>query len=346
MKMKRDTTERRKLQVTGGSTFIISLPKHWINTNKLEKGSPLTLYEKDDGSIILTPSSLVKSKKEKVLILTSSKESIDSLIRKLVSAYLVGFNQIQIREEKEELNINKRNKVKTFARNFLVGTEIVTDTTNELTLQVLLSYPELSVQSALRRMYIITSSMHRDAINALKNFDKQLAKGVIDTDREVNRFKFYVVRQLKTAIQNPRIINDIGLKSPIECLGYRLVTKSVERTADHAVKIAENVSTLKNKISNEVLERIDKMSEIAILMFETVRDSFFKRDFNIAESVFYKTKEFKALEKELNNYLLKNRNDENTLLRLIIESLRRTVEYSTDIAEIVLNLNVEKALKF
>ena len=138
--MKSDTAERRKLQVTGGSTFIISLPKQWININKLEKGSHLNLYEEDDGSIILTPSSLVKSKKDKVLILTSSKTSIDSLIRKLVSAYLVGFNQIQIREEKEELNLYKRNKVKTFARNFLVGTEIVTDTPNELTLQVLFNF--------------------------------------------------------------------------------------------------------------------------------------------------------------------------------------------------------------
>ena len=30
--------EYRKLQVTGGSTFIVSLPKNWIKNNNLSSG--------------------------------------------------------------------------------------------------------------------------------------------------------------------------------------------------------------------------------------------------------------------------------------------------------------------
>ena len=82
-------------------------------------------------------------------------------------------------------------------------------------------------------MTIITSSMHKDAIIALRTIDHQLAKDVRATDYEVNRFHLYIIRQLKTAIQNPRIITAIELKTPRDCLGYRLVTKMVERTADH-----------------------------------------------------------------------------------------------------------------
>jgi hypothetical protein len=41
------------------------------------------------------------------------------------------------------LSSRQRNAIKNFARDLLVGTEIVTDTPTELTLQVLLSYPEL-----------------------------------------------------------------------------------------------------------------------------------------------------------------------------------------------------------
>ena len=57
--------------------------------------------------------------------------------------------------------------MKIFVRRMLVGTEIVTDTSSQLMLQVLLSYPELTIQSALRRMSIITTSMHKDAILGL-----------------------------------------------------------------------------------------------------------------------------------------------------------------------------------
>lgn len=60
----------------------------------------------------------------------------------------------------------------------LVGTEIVRDTGQELKLQVLLSYPELSIQSALRRMSIIAASMYREAVMALKELDYQQRKKV------------------------------------------------------------------------------------------------------------------------------------------------------------------------
>ena len=61
-------------------------------------------------------------------------------------------------------------------------------------------------------MSIIATSMHNDAILGLKTSDKLLAKEVIGTDNEVDRFNLYVNRQLKMAIQNPRITKEIGLQ--------------------------------------------------------------------------------------------------------------------------------------
>jgi phosphate uptake regulator len=226
----------------------------------------------------------------------------------------------------------------------LVGTEIVTDTPSELTLQVLLSYPELSVQSALRRMCIITSSMHKDAIAALKELDHQAARGVITTDNEVDRFNLYIVRQLKMAIQNQRIIREIGLTNARDCLGYRLVTKSVERTADHAVNIAENVLMMKRRLSAEMLEKVEKMSAMSITMFETAMEALFKQDFNLAQGIIEKAKDVISLEKEIVGSFQKTPTEENANLRLIIESIRRTAEYASDISEVVLNLNVESVL--
>jgi phosphate uptake regulator len=223
----------------------------------------------------------------------------------------------------------------------LVGTEIVTDTPSELILQVLLSYPELSIQSALRRMCIITASMHKDALAALKELDTQLAKSVISTDDEVDRFNLYVVRQLKVAIQNPRTIKEIGLKSARDCLGYRQVTKSVERAADHAVSVAENVLLLKQPIDEEILKNLEEMSNLAVSLFETAIESLFRLDFNLAESVIQKTKDVSFPMKEALLSSKKIGTEELANLRLVIESLRRTAEYASDIAEIVLNMTVE-----
>jgi phosphate uptake regulator len=50
--------EQRKLQMTGGSTYILSLPKEWVTRNQLQKGSLLVLAEEDNGSLSLFPSKL------------------------------------------------------------------------------------------------------------------------------------------------------------------------------------------------------------------------------------------------------------------------------------------------
>lgn len=340
------TEETRKLQFTGGSTYIISLPKRWVDQNQLKKGSAIRLREEEGGLLSIIPTdAAIQKRPEEASIRVEANESPDAVIRKTVSTYLVGYNMIHIKGEgQKQLSTRQRHEIKTFSRNMLVGTEIVTDTPEELTLQVLLSYPELSVQSALRRMSIITASMQRDVINALKDLDSQHANEVLTTDNEVDRFNLYIVRQLKTAIQNPRIIKEIGLKNARDCLGYRLVTKAVERTADHAARIADNVSLMKNKLEPETIEKLEEMSKIAVSMFENAIEALFRQDYALAESIVERTKEVIAMEKEAVVSSQKIDIEDAPYVRLIIESIRRTAEYASDIAEIVLNLTVESIL--
>jgi phosphate uptake regulator len=336
----------RKLQVTGGSTYIVSLPKRWVVQNQLKKGSSIKLQEEEGGVLSILPSDSFKVQKtDEAFIKVSASDNPDTVIRKVVSAYLVGYNMIHIQVEKQQqLSSKLRDKIRNFARQLLVGTELLTDTPAELTLQVLLSYPELSIQSALRRMCIITSSMHKDAILSLKDLDKQLARSVIDTDDEVDRFNLYIIRQLKTAIENPRIIKEIGLTNARDCLGYRLITKSVERTADHAVNIAENVLLLKEPVDKASLKKVEEISALAVSMFETAIESLFRLDFNLAESVIQRTKDVGSLVKEALLSSQKTPVEEIANLRLVTESLKRTAEYASDIAEIVLNLTVESVI--
>jgi phosphate uptake regulator len=307
----------------------------------------IRLREEEGGllSIIPTGTAILQQKTDEATIKVTPKDSPDLIIRKVVSTYLVGYNMIHIKaESQKQLSGKQRHDVKDFSRRMLVGTEIVTDTPQELTLQVLLSYPELSVQSALRRMSIITASMHRDALTALKGIDNQQAKEVLTTDNEVDRFNLYIVRQLKTAIQNPRIIKEIGLQNARDCLGYRLVTKSVERTADHAANISENVLRLRKKLEPEISEKLEEMSNMAISMFEAAIEALFRQDYALAESIVEKTKDVIIIEKEAVVAFQKMDVENAPYVRLIIESIRRTAEYASDIAEIVLNLTIESIL--
>ncbi len=338
--------EQRKLQVTGGSTFILSLPKDWATKNELKRGSPMLVREEDDGSLSIAPSSLPKKEKQdEAFVKVTQNDNPDAVMRTAISAYLSGYNLLHIRAQGQKVLSSKlRYHLKNFARHYLVGTEIVIDTPTDLTLQVLLNYPELTVQNALSRMSIIASSMHKEAIIALKKLDYTSAKAVIETDREVNRFSLYIVRLLKLAVSNQRIVKEIGLSSQRECLGYRVITRAVERTADHATKIAENTLLLKDPVDEGLLEKIGQLSELANSMFESAMEALFRHDFNLAESVIEKISQVHKLEKETVLFLQSAKPEEVVNLRLLIESVRRTAEYASDISEVVSNLNVESVL--
>ncbi len=331
--------ERRKIQFTGGSTYIISLPKKWIAINQLKKGSYINLREEDGLLTIVPPEMITQEKTGEVTIKASINEDTELINRKIVSLYLAGYNSIHVKTDKQ-FSSKQRHEIKSFVRRMLVGTEIVIDTTNQLMLQVLLTYPELNIHNTLRRMSIITKSMHHDAVSALKENDSIMAKEVISTDNEVDRFNLYIARLLRTAIQNPRVNKEIGLSNGKDCLGYLVVTRLVERTADHAANIAENTLTLKNKLTEDTIKRIEKMSGIAITMFDTSMESLFRQQYNMAEKIIEQITEVTILEREAVNSAQIDIED-SANLRLIIESIRRTAEYACDISEIVLNLTVD-----
>jgi phosphate uptake regulator len=229
-------------------------------------------------------------------------------------------------------------------RRKLVGTEIVSESSSEMVLQVLLSYPELSADSTLRRMVTIADQMHRDSITALCEGKHDLAAQVLKSDDEVDRFSFYIVRLLKQAVEHPQLMKEIGLNSPRDCLGYRLIAKSVERVADHASLIAEHATKLQEPLTPKLAARLKELSEFSSLLFQEASQALFRGDYSMADRVLARQDQAEKLEAEIERQIYKQSlpPEDISALRLILESLRRIGEYATDIAEIVLNLTVGK----
>ncbi len=340
--------ELRKVQVTGGSTFIVSLPKPWVEQMGLNKGSVIRITQRDDLTLCLSPESADRGRSHgRVIINPRPDDTPERIVRRVVSAYLMGYNIIQLKNNKQRLDSSQRFNVKDFTRKKLVGTEILSDLPRELTLQVLLSYSELSVKDALRRMSVIAASMHRDALIALGTEEVNLAKEIIAMDDEVDRFNLYIIRLLKVAVVDGHILKESGLNSPRECLGYRLITKSVERMADHAVNIAHNRLELTLSIIDEtLLTELKKLSEFALDIFESAMASVFNESYDEADRILDMAQNTRKMEAEILHTIVKHSPPEEVpALRLIVESILRTAEYGADIAETVLNMMVREAVK-
>ena len=47
--------ETRKVQITGKSTYIISLPKPWVNKVKIRNGNSVIMIPRSDGTLLINP---------------------------------------------------------------------------------------------------------------------------------------------------------------------------------------------------------------------------------------------------------------------------------------------------
>jgi phosphate uptake regulator len=339
--------ELRKIQVTGGSTYIISLPKNWIDKMGLKRSSVVSITQRDDMSLCIQPKGIESPERvKKVIIVIQQGEKPESVVRRLVSSYISGYNIIQIRSTEKRIDLESRFAIKDFVRKKLVGTEILSDLPNELTLQILLSYSELSVKDALRRMSIIAASMHRDAVQTLSTDNPRIAKEVVNMDDEVDRFSFYVIRLLNVSVMDAHVLKESGIKTPRQCLSYRLITKSVERMADHATNIAQNRLALHLvPINDEILNELNRISLSAVKVFEASMESLFDEEYSEADEVMEAAEETRGMEDEVIHKIVKLAPVEDVpQLRLIVESIMRTSEYGADIAETVLNMTVSDAV--
>ena len=335
--------ELRKVQITGGATYVISLPKKWVKAAGLKPKDQVALIPQDDMSLLIVPKGELKPKEVSEAIIEASAEAgLEAVIRDFIAHYLVGYDVIRVKLR----NVRYRDLIKSSIRQKLIGVEIMEESADEIVAQCLLGHVELPLRRALDRMHVLMLFMLKDAMKALVSNDKDLAVEIVERDDEVDRLYFFAVRQLKAAVYNRMLIEEMGLSNPRDCLGYRLIVKSIERSADHAARIASVIPTLPAQSNNKMMEKIVKMSSIAQEIHECSVKTLYKYDPNLINESMKKIEQVINLEEEIIEQLLRLKIEARTMLgiRLILESVRRIAEYGTDIAEISINLAVKRPL--
>jgi len=117
----------------------------------------------------------------------------------------------------------------------------------------LLKYPILKPLIDIPRMALLAQKMVKDSITAFINLDEKLARSVCERDDEVDNLNDQVFRELLTyMIQEPSTIN--------RAVDLILVGRHLERIADHATNISEDViylvkgKTIKHHIEERSLK--------------------------------------------------------------------------------------------
>ena len=345
--------EKRKVQLTGGSTLTISLPVKWARAAEIKQGDELSLVQRSDNSLLITPE---KSEEERIKSATlelSENESFEDNFRYLISYYLVGYDLVKLLSPKG-FEAEERKRIKEEVRKRLIGMEVVGESSKEIILQSFLKYEDFTLRDAIRSMSEIIVSMHGDAITALEKGDLNLAEDVTERDNEIDRFYLLIVRQLKAAMSDPELANKIGVGRQRDSLGYRIIVKSMERIGDHVENIAKNVMLMNQ--TNAVREpeaalRAATLKHIKEIGFRTENiftktlASLSDMDLKEANKTIRDANALADKLEELNERILAEElsiTDKVHILS-ILESLGRIAKYCGDIAEITINMGTRIA---
>ncbi len=320
--------ETRKVQVTGKSTYIVTLPKRWAVDSGLVAGSLIRVSYLDDGSIVITPPE--HGQEDPRTKRLKFDKSTDETMRDLIGAYVMGYSSIEIYAD--HIPKEMARDVKRTCHN-LIGFEVVEETDKKVMIHDLLDVGEFTIERGIKRMSSLVSLMLDGLINYLGTEDDEILGEIISRDDEVDRVYLLISKQFVNRLDLIRSL-EVDKLSLIESFYYRLAAGNLERIGDHAVKIAEVFShTGVPATAISIRESVSVPQNLVISSIESLR----KSDVSLANGVISEN----AVAKDRLSKSVSTATSAIAISspEIVFDSLIRIGDYAANIAELAIDLS-------
>ncbi|UWG46351.1 Phosphate uptake regulator [Halanaeroarchaeum sp. HSR-CO] len=322
--------ETRKAQLTGGSTFTVSLPKQWATDIDLETGDTIRLFPRDRTLIIQPAEDVTDRWAIEVDVGDRSPAEIQRTVQAL---YTTGFNSMTLSSARgigEEART-----IRAVARKF-IGLETIESTDQTVTLQSLLDSATVSVEQSTVQLTQVALAMHADAIEALLHGDDELADLVAERDDQVDRLYAMITRHFQRSLVDLQETEELSLDQST-LYDYQTTARQLERVGDHAEKIAGLGRRFETPPDPAFAEPIREHSASARNIVErAVNTVFGNAGIDAAHDALEERDEVTDSLEALGRSLHDRDVPESHLLAPTIDSVTRTAEYGANIAETAL----------
>lgn len=274
----------RKLVKSGLASYVVALPKEWIDKNKLKKGDLLYIDEKNSEELIVS-TKLKESPREKTEIVINIDGKPNHLIfREISSAYIHNFFRIIIKGK--EL-VKKVEYIKKILQG-MAAVEVIDESSERVIVRDFLDIKDVSINDLIRRMDNITRSMIIDARQCL--VDHELCDVVYLRDTDVNRLNFLIKKIIREYYKDHGKLKT-GELDNLKALEMWGVNMHIEKIADETKAIC----ILFKELSKEN-KKFDKVALEKILLaiedhYKTTMKAFYNVDTKLADMESGKKKE-------------------------------------------------------
>ncbi len=261
--------EYRKLIKFGNSSYVLSLPKAWVQKNNLSKGDLIYLNENGNNELMLSATNGAdqRVKLQEVTIDIDGKSFLD-IKREIVSAYIRNMHVINI----EGKNLDKKvREIREFMSN-LMALEVVEHNSDRIVAKDFLNMKKISLFQTIKKIDAVVRGMMQDS---QKIFETDTYQSLMVRDEDVNRLVNMVLRVSRYALRKPSLIQSAGL-TPFDFFKYLQVADALERIADEAKRLSRYLRKLEvdENTKKGILSRYHDLCQ----QYELVMDAFYAND--------------------------------------------------------------------
>lgn len=326
----------RRLQLTGGATYTLSLPKPWVVANNLAARDSLRVDWRPSGELSLSPLDVMEEQRT-IILLDLDGLPNGALYDHLMGAYISGALEIIVQSERP-FNRKVRSEIRRFLRSTR-GFEIGDQADSSASLVSLLNSGELPLHASLNRMYLLLSSLIRDIMEVLSGGDEEMISDHEEREKEVDGLQYLIERQVGSMLDSSLIGKSLGLtrKQGVE---HANIARSLERMMDHANQMA------KMTLETDFRPHIDPgdMPLVALpIWMESIKSLMINLRTRDSHEIEVARNSLKSAQLELERHeegLWTGKRKATPLLfeDRISESTRRLCAYARDFGEFLLNM--------
>lgn len=320
----------RKIQRTGGTTYIVSLPKKWVENHNMREGDFITLIIDEDEIIIKTQ----EESREELSAVINAKDIDPRLLERLViSYYLAGYDIVKVVDQK--ISEEYRSHIKKIIKKKMIGFEVIDEDINIIKIGSLVKEKELSLDIAISRMFKIGRFLLDILPDVILEHNESNARLIIQTDDDMDRLYLYIIRMVRKTRDKSSDVGRLIITS--------MLAKALERIVDHIVRIAYTVIEMSQPIEKGIRKMLYNILHISSEIYVSTYNAYIHRDTLLANEVISRVKNTSRKYDYITNQLRNNESlssEEIIHINTILESGKRICEYSADIGEMIIDLNI------
>ncbi len=309
---------------------------NWAKKTGIKKGDVVFISEENDGALRITPEPTQTEDHSIYVVNVDKCDNTKVLARVIVGNYVLGRNLVKVESERRLM----REQIEAIREvtQKLLGIGIIEESDRHLLLQCSVDPKNFPLETVIKRLYVITSIMFKESMDALIDRDMELAKDALAREHEANTIFWLLTRLLASAQQSRMISEAIGIVEPMEVVDYNLVAWYLEMIGDRLYAIAKDIiaiEELRNDDDEELFERLSQIGLVVFTMFDQAMKSMFESDIKLASDAVDLYEAVGHEEDSLLKEFQENHNPElSAFVNEIAWELRIIAEYSTAIATI------------